>query len=375
MIRIVQVIHHTLRKTRDESIPFNGWNQVLAEELARRSSEFHFECWGPDRFTRQEEKWKDESGIVHRIFPSIYLRYGVELSPDLLAVLVGKTGTGSLLHLHGAFNLGTYSLTTLIGRRVPVVVQFHDPVDDGGLTGALRTGSRELALSPVRKFLVPSEAMKNCLPRHFRSKTMVLPLGVDLTKFTVGNKNDARRELGLGDGSYGMYVGRLIPSKGVQNLVRSVSILHGMLPDFHLIILGDGPLRRDLIDLATKLGIERNVTFAGHVEHSALPTFYKAVDLLIHPSTRDLAPTVVLESLACGTPVIGSPVGYIPEVALRVGGVKLIPSPAPESIAAATKSAIESGASTREIDRKGIEEYGWDSLAPRYLNLYRSLCR
>ncbi len=376
VIRVVQVIHHTLRRTKDESIPSNGWNQVLAEELARRSSEFQFECWGPDHFARHEEKWEDESGMVHRIFPSIHFRYGMELSISLLARLGGKPeGRDTLLHLHGAFNLGTYSLTTLMGPRIPVVVQFHDPLDDEGPVGALRTRSRWLALSQARKFLVPSEAMKNCLPEHFRTKTEVLPLGVDLTKFAAGNKSAARRALGLAqDASYGIFVGRLIPSKGVQSLVRSVPILLRTLPDFHLILVGDGPLRRDLIDMAAKLGIERNVTFVGHMNHPALRTFYNASDLLIHPSTRDLAPMVILESLACGTPVAASPVGYIPEVALKVGGVELISSPTPESIAAATKSALELGAPTREIHRKGLEEYGWDSLAPRYLNLYLSLC-
>lgn len=376
MIRVVQVIHHTLRKTKDESIPSSGWNQVLAEALARRSSEFQFECWGPDRFIREEEVWEGNSGIVHRIFPSIYFRYGVELSTVFLTRLGGKLdGKDTLLHLHGAFNLGTYSLATLAGLRAPIVVQFHDPLDDGGLTWSLRTGYRNLALSKVRKFLVPSEAMKRSLPRHFRDKTMVLPLGIDLTKFKVGNKDEAKRALNLEqNSSYCICVGRLIPSKGLQSLVRSVSILRRTLPDFHLILVGDGPLGRDLNDLVVKLGIKRNVTFAGHVEHSRLPTFYNAADLLIHPSTRDLAPMVVLESLACGTPVVASSTGYIPEVASNVGGVDLIASPTPESIAASTKSALAGEAGIREIDRMRIEEYGWDSLAPTYLNLYRMLC-
>jgi glycosyltransferase involved in cell wall biosynthesis len=216
--------------------------------------------------------------------------------------------------------------------------------------------------------------MKSSLPKHLRSITAVLPLGVDLTKFTVGNKVAARQTLGLRqDASYGMYVGRLVPSKGVLNLVSSVSLICRTLPDFHLVIVGEGPMRRSLIDLVAKLGIQSNVTFAGQVDQSAMPTFYNAADLLIHPSLRDLAPMVVLESLACGTPVIASPVGYIPEVALGVGGVAFVSAPTPVSIAEVTKSVLESGTSSREIDRKGIERYGWDSLAPRYLNLYRAL--
>jgi len=134
--------------------------------------------------------------------------------------------------------------------------------------------------------------------------------------------------------------------------------------------MGDG-----LLASASSLGIREHLTFEGGVEHSVLPTYYSAADLLIHPSHREVGTLVVLESLACGTPVVATPVGFIPEVSRKVGGISLISSSSPRPIAeAVTETSRNPSQLSKSIRRSGIEEYGWDSISKRVLALYKEIC-
>ena len=115
---------------------------------------------------------------------------------------------------------------------------------------------------------------------------------------------------------------------GVNNLLRALQDL----PEVHLVIGGDGPLRRELEREAKSLG--DRVRFQGYVPEAELPLLYRAADLLVLP-TRELEGfgLVAVEAMACGTPAVGTPVGAIPEVLGELDSRLVLPGVEPGEIA------------------------------------------
>ncbi len=111
-------------------------------------------------------------------------------------------------------------------------------------------------------------------------------------------------------------VAALIPNKGIEILIRALQILLAQKEEKNccLVIIGEGPLRAELEKLATTLYVEKHVRFVGAVPHGELYRWYNAADVFCLASSREGWPNVVTEALACGTPVVATDVGGIPEI-------------------------------------------------------------
>ncbi|HID07375.1 MAG TPA: glycosyltransferase [Armatimonadetes bacterium] len=111
------------------------------------------------------------------------------------------------------------------------------------------------------------------------------------------------------------YIGRLIPEKGVDLLIRAIA----RFPNMHLIIVGDGPERVILTKLSYALGVATRIQFLGALAHECLPKLLNALDVVVLPSRstshwQEQFGRALVEAMACGIPVIGSSCGAIPEV-------------------------------------------------------------
>ncbi|MGQ9771108.1 MAG: glycosyltransferase family 4 protein [Thermogutta sp.] len=132
-----------------------------------------------------------------------------------------------------------------------------------------------------------------------------VPDVVRLMQFTeeqLSRRNAIRGELGFGTERVILFVGRLIPKKGVHTLIRACSLLPREV-DYRLIIVGHGTFGPELEKLARKLGIAERVQFVGFVQPEKLPKWYLAADVFVLPSLETWG-VVALEALACGLPVI-----------------------------------------------------------------------
>ena len=123
--------------------------------------------------------------------------------------------------------------------------------------------------------------------------------GVDATVFQPQDREAARRELGFSRPTI-LAVGNLVPKK---RHVVAVEALRE-LPEVDLVIVGDGPERSRIEALGRELGVSERMRLLGRKSQEDLPAIYSAADLLVHPSSREGWPNVLLESMACGTPVI-----------------------------------------------------------------------
>ncbi len=135
-------------------------------------------------------------------------------------------------------------------------------------------------------------------------------------RFVPGDQGANRRLLGLPlDHTVLLWVGRLVPVKAVDILIRALAVLRAQHPALVACIAGDGPETARLRALSGQLGVDTLVRWLGAVQHDDLPDWYRAADVTVLPSLSEGVPNVLLESVACGTPFVASNVGSIPEIA------------------------------------------------------------
>ncbi|HZR63926.1 MAG TPA: glycosyltransferase family 4 protein [Terriglobales bacterium] len=173
------------------------------------------------------------------------------------------------------------------------------------------------ALAQSAGVIAVSQALKERIvalgiPEH---KVRVIGNGVDIDRFHPIDRQEARRQLGLQpEGFVIVAVGSLTEHKGHALLISALAEISSVHTDLRLYILGEGPLQVDLESLITKSGMKNRVFLAGGKRNEELNLWYNAADLSCLPSSREGWPNVLLESLACGTPVVASRVGGVPEV-------------------------------------------------------------
>lgn len=183
--------------------------------------------------------------------------------------------------------------------------------------------------------------------------------GVDSTLFAPGSRSEARARLDIPvAASLLLYVGNLKASKGCLDLLEAFPAVLAARPQTRLVYVGAGSCRAELLERAVALGCAERVMLAGAVAHSALGDWFRAADLLCLPSHNEGVPNVVLEAMACGTPVVASRVGGIPEVVPEYAGI-LVP---PQERAALSAALIAAGG--REWDNDEIARHAsgfrWD---------------
>jgi glycosyltransferase involved in cell wall biosynthesis len=139
--------------------------------------------------------------------------------------------------------------------------------------------------------------------------SVTLRNGVDMDNFSRGDRAAARAALGLKRFTL-LSVGSLIRRKGHDIAIRALADL----PDCDLLIAGSGPLRSELQHLATRVGVADRVRYLGEVRHAALSDIYRAADVMVLLSDREGWANVLLEAMACGTPVVATDVNGTSEV-------------------------------------------------------------
>ncbi len=200
------------------------------------------------------------------------------------------------------------------------------------------------------------------------SRIDVFRNGVDLVKFRPLDRDAIRDEMGLSQFTI-LSVGNLIELKGHHLIIEALKDLPGMM----LIIVGEGVMRGRLESIASDYGVNDRVRIFNNVSQSELCKLYNAADILALASSREGMANVLLEALACGTPVIATDVGGNSEI-ITSSDVGLI-------ISARTPNAIVSGINQlknqyplRQIIREYAETLSWDETSNSIKNRINSIC-
>ena len=201
------------------------------------------------------------------------------------------------------------------------------------------------------------------------NKTHVLRNGVDLQRFTPQNQAEARLKLGLPTGQLLLSVGYLIERKGHHLAIEALT----QLPEATLAIVGDGEERDNLRQQAQALSVSERVIFAGARPQTELKDWYSAADMLLLCSSREGWANVLLESMACGTPVVATAVGGTPEVVQSPIAGRIIRERTVAALVEGIKS-LSNDYPDRAAVRKYAEQFDWDMTTQGQIELFRSVC-
>ena len=240
------------------------------------------------------------------------------------------------------------------GRQinVPVVVKVHgsDILTLADIPGRSR-GTREAMTNADAVIAVSRDlAEKVTAMEAKRDGVTVIYDGIDTVKFHPGPQDSARTIVGLDrSGRVLLFVGNLLPVKGVDVLIEACWQLKARGEQFLCCMIGDGPLRGDLEARIAAKNLTGHVRLVGPVPHAELPNWFRAADLFILPSRSEGVPCVLLEAAACQTPFVATRVGGIPEIA-KLNTGKIIE---PEDATAVADAILE----VLQKDRRAVPAY------------------
>ena len=332
-----------------------------------------FGAWG--RFARIPSREERHGLVIHHPRYPVIPRIGMSVAPLLLylasrralARLVAAGLAFDLIDAHYVYPDGVVAvwLGRHFGKPVVITARGSDLTElpnyavprrfiraalaraDGliGVSSALRERLIELGADP--------------------SRTVTLRNGVDTVAFQPVDRAAARAALGLTRPTL-ISVGSLIERKGHRLTIEAML----ELPDFELLIVGEGPERATLEMQIARLGLGARVRLLGGRPHAELPNYYGAADAMVLASSREGWANVLLESMACGTPVVASNIPGNPEVVQEWAAGLVIEANTPAGIAAGVRRLF-AGPPSRAATRTYAERFSWDETSAGQLALFR----
>jgi glycosyltransferase involved in cell wall biosynthesis len=229
------------------------------------------------------------------------------------------------INLH--FALYSLPLLNILPNHIPITFTFHGPwalesqrETQNKLSIWLKQWIEQRVYQRCDRFIVLSKAFGDILHQQYYvswQKIHVIPGGVDTQHFQPHlSQEEARIQLNFPQNRKILFTPRrLVHRMGLDKLLLAMIRVKQQVPDVWLAIAGKGPLRDALEKQSNELGLQEHVRFLGFLPDEQLPLAYQAADLTVIPSQAlEGFGLVVLESLACGTPVLCTPVGGMPEI-------------------------------------------------------------
>lgn len=300
-----------------------------------------------------------------------------------------------LINMHHAFS---GLAVELIRRRPPSVFFFHGPWHREALAKAgLLEGSEESRLPlPFRlrrcadRFVLRrcdrvvglSDYMRDEAGQIFSGvsgKFSRIPGGVDTKRFRLPeDRMQLRRRLGLPvNGQILLTVRRFSPRMGLENLIRAMVRVEQERQDTMLLIGGTGEQRPEMEQLIANLNLKRT-RLLGYINDSDLPAYYQASDLFIMPSIAlEGFGLSTIEALACGVPVLGTPIGGTPEILKQILPEFILSGVEPEALASGILRhlpQLPDPALSLQV-RHFAEQFDWEQIVDAVEELFADLCR
>ncbi|MDX2222419.1 MAG: glycosyltransferase family 4 protein [Rhodospirillaceae bacterium] len=314
---------------------------------------------------------------IHHPRFALIPRVGMSASPSLMAA--GTLGTVrklirggqgfDLIDAHYFYPDGVAAV--ILGRMLNVPVVITGRGTDLNLIPNYRVPRAQIqwAARHAAGMITVCDALKDSLIELgvAPDRVAVLRNGVDTDVFKPLDRHAARQRFGI-TGPAIASVGGLIERKGHHHIIAAMPTL----PEFTLFIAGNGPNRPALAALSSQLNVSDRVRFLGAIAHAELRDLYEAVDVLVLASSREGWANVLLESMACGTPVVASNIWGTPEVVQSPTAGVLLPAITPDHISASVR-ALLADPPDRAATVNYARQFTWSSTSQGQIALFNAI--
>jgi glycosyltransferase involved in cell wall biosynthesis len=288
-----------------------------------------------------------------------------------------------LIHAHWALPQGLVARVLQSWLKVPVVLTVHGG-DAFAFSGWIGRTLKRLVLRKVEACTANSSAtqkeIRKCDPAL---DIRLIPMGVDADRFHPQSlEQNLRKQLQI-QAEMILFVGRLVEKKGVRHLLNAMPSVIQAFPQAVLVIIGEGTQRKELEELAQRLGIQPSVRFLGRLANEDLPKYYAAAHVFVAPSIIDKfgdtegLGIVFLEAAASQVAMIGTSVGGISDVLIdQITGTQITPND-PDQLAREINRLLQSPELRDRLGlrarRHVVENFSWKRIAERFTALFQEV--
>lgn len=322
------------------------------------------------------------AGIILNIKNSFLAKLQIPfflISQYLVASSIVKEYKPAIIHAHWIIPQGLIATTLKKLYKIPLVVTIHGS-DLFPLKNIIFKNIQKIVLNACDVCTVNSIATKNEVIKrfpNFKDKVDIIPMGVD-TKLFI-HKNIKSKYGKYSHKNIILFVGRLSEQKGIEYLIKSISIIKNKFSNAMLLIIGEGSYRSEMEILVKSLEISKYVEFLGAMPHSKLVDYYNIADVLVLPSVTSKIGTegqglVLLEAMACGTCVIGTPTGGIKSIIKNNENGLLVEERNENDLADKLIKIIADKKLRYKLGKNGIKfvrnNYSWDNIVKKFDRIY-----
>lgn len=284
------------------------------------------------------------------------------------------------------FALYTFPVLDRLGD-LPLVFHFHGPwalesnaERQKALKVRFKKTLEQIVYRRASNFIVLSQAFKDILHQQYGvplNKIQIVPGGVDLEQFEIcSSRTEARTKLNWEQERTILFcVRRLAKRMGLENLIEAIARVKIQYPNVLLYIAGKGDLAQTLQAQIAELDLTNHVHLLGYVPDEQLPLAYRAANFSVVPTISfEGFGLIIIESLATGTPVLGTPVGGIPEILQPFSPDLLFEDSSVDKLAL---GIIEVLSGKRQLPNSEAcqtyarENYAWSVIAPQIKSVYQ----
>lgn len=351
------------------------------------------ERWGDLRILRFRYFWPTRfqrlayGGILPNLKRNrwLWLLVPFFLAAEFFAALrIVRSEHIDVLHAHWVIPQGV--IAVLVGRitGTPVVATAHGG-DIYALSGWWQNKIKRWTLNRCSYVTAVSHNLLeliHALGVNGEQRAEVISMGVDTRQFHPTRRDEAVKARLSIEGSFILFVGRLVEKKGVRYLLEAMPRVLRAVPDTTLVIAGDGPLHDELARLADDLGISSRVRFIKATSQANLPAYYATADLFVGPSIvaedgdTESFGVVFAEAMASGCPVVATDVGGISDVVIANETGLLVPQQSPAALAEAICALLADSALRARLAANAprrAAEFDWESVTQRTAAVYRQV--
>lgn len=340
----------------------------IAKNLAQRGHEVHVITWLDAGFPRDG---RQDGFYVHRVFGK-NIRY---LTPVLFwfkILLCLRSIHPDIVHIQN-IRLGIPAFFSKKFFNTPYVIYARGSENIHHLS-FFHSYMLKLTVSNANKVLVLTQDMKDNLKSIYNGDIVVIPNGIDLNLFNNLSKHET---LEVTTKSI-IFIGRLLPIKGLEYLLRAMEIIHHQNNNILLILVGDGTQRKFLEGMIKELLLEKVVIFKGTIQNTEVPHQLSQADVFVLPSLSEGFPNVILEAMAAGLPIVATNVGGLAEIIKDKENGYLVEPKNPEQLAQKLLLILENPEIQKNMSYMNIQkakEYSWESVACDLETIYSNTLR
>jgi glycosyltransferase involved in cell wall biosynthesis len=364
--------------------PFVGGSEIAIEEVIRRLPDVFFDIITPKYRSGLAEMECSANYCIHRVgFGWIGDKFLFPVLGFLKTKKLEKNHHFDFYHVFQASYAGGAAwLLKLFGGKPELLLTIQEGKELNKQNWFIRF-SRWLIIKRANRISVISEYLKNyVLTIKKKAVVKLIPNGVDVENFShsfsYGELSELKDSLGILPGEKTIIsVSRLVAKNGIVDLIAATAILIKKLHNqsIKLLLVGEGEQRNELARLAGAFGISNNVIFAGNVSHKDLPGYLKISDVFARPSLSEGMGNAFLEAMAAEVPIIGTPIGGIPDFLKdKQTGLFCRPND-PEDLAEVINVALNNADIKNRLIKNAwmlvAEKYNWHKIAIQYRIFYQ----